>query len=71
MCVLGTDQDGSDHPSLENIQCVSLDSPGFVIYPEMKAAEVELSGINFILVKLLFQDSKTKLGESKETHCIS
>ena len=51
------------------IQCVSFYSSTFVIYPEIKTAEVKFSALKCIALQLSLQDNKTKLGEYKETHC--
>ena len=41
------------------VQCVSLDSPRFRIYPEIKATEVKFSALKPL------QNNQTKLGEYK------
>ena len=49
----------------EYIQCVSLDSPSFIIYPEINATEVAFPALKSLLQWPLFQDNETNLGESK------
>ena len=52
-----------------SIQCVYLDSPSFVIYPEIKATEVKFSSSKRFLLSFYFRIYITELVESKETHC--
>ena len=53
------------------IQCVSLDSTSFVIYREIKAAEVTISAAKLHLCSFYFRIYVTKLGGiCKETHRI-
>ena len=47
--------------------------PSYVIYPEIKATEVQLSAFKCLPTYVAFISSyiETELGESKESHCIS
>ena len=49
------------------VQCVSLDSPSFVTYPEIK---IFRGHAKTLPLQLSFRDNETKRGESKETHCV-
>ena len=58
--------------SQSTIQCVSLDSPSFVIYPDIKATEVKALKLKCYLCSFYFRidNVKLKLVETKEPHCI-
>ena len=51
------------------IQCVSVDSTSFVIYPELEATEVAFSALIRYLCSFYFRiDNET--GGIQKTHCI-
>ena len=54
------------------LQYVSLGSPSFIMYPEIKVTEVYLfQKKKTLFTHFLFEDNVRKLGESKETHCMA